>query len=273
MYILNYPGCLGDLNYALLRSIEILKNKRVKTIASPFLTGGYFELAFAKNGISVLASSDSQHIIDFWATIKQDAKKVVSIIYDMLEKGKGSRHYFAGQLFLRYDVVDIFEKTALNIILNRLSVNGGSMRPDNKNQRLSNYESVGTTLYKKNAQNQLRFECDFSELAELPVGNVSIEKLSTNDFFEKHNDNYMFIYPPSMMYPKCVQGETPAHMEEFDHDALHKTILQHNDLIFLAEDNIAVKRLFNTYSYTAESAEVISSAKVTDTYDLLLIVR
>lgn len=279
MHLLNYPGCLGDTRSALAETLRILKAFEQTTIVSPFLTGGYFETAFIRNGISVAAYSESEHITQLWWIAQNNMDSLIENILSLLDEYKGERANLAKVVEGRYNITDKYKKSALMIVLNRLARNCGSMRAERKNQYFSNYKISDTVLYKVNTQGQLIFECDFAELKQLDLFHLSLRKdLSKPDSEScpyqesiKQNENdWLWIYPPSAMCPKHVQGENPSQMEEFNHDKLHELLLERDRWIFLAEDDGEISQKFDEPDIEIQK---IKSIKVTDTYDLLLLTR
>ena len=270
MSLLNYPGCLGDINLASAKTIDTIKKFEIENIISPFITGGYFEIYIASKGVNVEASSQSQHIVDMWDVAKNNMPNLVDKIIQMLEHAGGNRNHFSTVVQNRYEIENKLEKTALNIILNRLTRNGGSMRPVKKNQYFSNYAIQSKSLYKKSTQGQLIFDFDFTELLELDLQNISVSKANPIEVVKQNTDNFLFLYPPSVMYPKPVQGDDESQMENFDHKALHKALLERDKWILLAEDDGFISQ---TLSDDGINIQEIKSFKVTDTYNLLLITK
>lgn len=270
MPLLNYPGCLGDTNLALAKTTDIINKLEIENIVSPFITGGYFEINLSKKGIIVDASSESQNIVDIWQSSKDSITDLVDKIVSMLEEGQGDRNYFSKMVQNRYAIANKLEKSALNIILNRITRNGGSMRPVRKNQYFSNYAILGNTLYKKTTQGQLIFDFDFTELLDFNLQNISVSKANPVEVIKQSSDKIVFAYPPSVMYPKSVQGDDESQMENFDHDALHESLLARDKWILLAEDDGLIGQKFLDESINIQE---IKSFKVTDTYNLLLITR
>ena len=279
MQLLNYPGCLGDTNLALVKTLDILKKKQITRLASPFLTDGYFETAFTRNKISVRAFSNSEHITQLWWYAKNDIDSLIEKVISILNKYGGDRIQLAKTVENRYAIADKLEKSALMIVLNRLARNGGSMRPARKNQYFSNYVVSETVLYKKSAQGQLIYDCDFSELKQLDLfhlslgedmSEISASKCDYKQSISQHENDYLFIYPPSVMYPRPVQGENSEQMEGFDHEGLHNILLSRKNWTMIAEDDGLITQKFEDKNIEIEQ---IKSFKVTDTYNLLLMSR
>ena len=279
MQLLNYPGCLGNTRFALSETLNILKKVDTQTVVSPFLTGGYFETAFIRNKISVQAYSESSHITQLWWIAKNNMDSLIENIITLLEKYKGNRANLTKIVEGRYEIEDKHQKAALMVVLNRLARNGGSMRAERKGQYFSNYTISDTILYKVSAQGQMIFECDFSELKEINLFHLSLgrdmskidsDSCSSKQSISQHKDDWLFVYPPSAMNPKKVQGDCPEQMEEFNHENLHDTLLERDKWILLAEDDGTISQKFTSPDINIQK---IRSIKVTDTYDLLLITR
>lgn len=227
---LRYPG-------GKTRAVKILSKyipDECKTVISPFLGGGSFEIYLAKSGRHVYGNDILKPLIDYW-TFLIDAP-------DTLRAKIQTMHPITKDLFEKYQTklknnqtVDDLESAALFFILNRSSFSGTTMSGGFSKE-------AGSKRFTQSSIDRVKSQEWMSNMT------VDCQDFQTSlQSIDMVNDDLIIFADPPYMTAKKLYGIN-GEGQNIDHTELRDTITQFRKWIITYDDSPEVRELYDGYT-------------------------
>lgn len=220
-----------------------------KTLLSPFLGGGSFELACASNGMQVHANDLFLPLYTFWQVLKLDPKGLHASVLKQLPVSKDT---FLQHRNSKLDYPDPQEVAAAYFIVNRSSFSGATFCGG----------------FSAEAGEKRCNQSAVDRLLEVDMRNVTLSNQDAVDFLQSHpetQDTVVYADPPYYI-TTYVYGKDGDMHEGFDHAGFAKTlrgrrdwILSYNDCPYIRELYSGCRILSEKWSYGMNNGEKPSS--------------
>lgn len=236
---LRFPG---GKTLACAKFIKYLP-KDVKTICSPFLGGGSFELYCALNfGIKVIGYDLFESLVMFWNCLLEDPERLAEIVSTYLPVVTKEQFYEL-QRTLR-QIEDLWEKAGAFFILNRTSFSGST-------------QSGGFSPLDKKGRNG-RFNernVEFLRSFRVPEGTLTVEHVSFEESILLHPEAFVYADPPYLVDSKLYGNRGDLH--DIDHKLLAKLLHSRGNWMLCYNDHPEVRPLYRGF-YVVDGRDGLS---------------
>lgn len=220
---LRYPG-------GKTRAIPILKQYLPigkKTLISPFVGGGSFELALAKDGYRVKANDLFRPLAIFWKYTQKFPKKLVNEVKKHMPVSKEKFMFFRENILNLQNELEI--ATAYYII-NRCSFSGSTFCGGFSSQAASGRLT----------------ESSLSTVLDVDLKGVEFSNIDCCDFLEQNpetEETVVYADPPYYI-STYIYGKDGDMHATFDHERFARCILQRKDWILSYNDCEYIRELY-----------------------------
>ena len=218
---LRYPGGKS-------RAVGVLKNyipPNTKTLVSPFLGGGSFELSCAADGLKVYGADAFMPLINFWQHAKDTpdslAEKVKS--YYPIEK----EQFYVLQKKIMGMPNDLGQ-AAIFFVLNRCSFSGTT---------LSGGMSPGHPRFTESAIDRLR---------NFTAPNLYVEYADFQNTINKYPEDLLYLDPPYLVSSNLYGKKGNMH-NQFDHAGLADLLRNRSGWILSYNDHPDIRKMYEGF--------------------------
>lgn len=232
---LRYPG-------GKTRALSILERYRHtyypnrKTLLSPFLGGGSFELAQAANGLSVYANDLFTPLFFFWAVLQVDPRGLYAAVLEYLPVGKETFLEFRKSILSYSDPQQV---AAAYFIVNRCSFSGATFCGG----------------FSAEAAEKRCNRSAVDRLLNVDLRHVTLSNQDAVTFLREHpetEDTIIYADPPYYI-STYVYGKDGDMHEQFDHSRFARYLKTRRDWILSYNDCPYIRNLYAGCRITKES--------------------
>ena len=219
---LRYPGGKSKARSQILKYIP----DDTKTLYSPFMGGGWVELACAYNNVNVKGFDLYLPLVEFWQCILEDPIKLNEYVkkYHPL-----SRNDFYEYKTTHYDLKDIYDRAAVFFAVNKSSFSGMTFSAGmSKNHPLFN-------------------ESTMDYVRRFKIKNLQVSQADFKTSIEAAGDNLLYLDPPYDV-DGCFYGDEGSMHRDFDHEELCEILKTKNNWILSYNDNVHVRSMYKNYT-------------------------
>jgi DNA adenine methylase len=223
---LRYPGGKTRAIKILTGYVERNFPER-RTLLSPFLGGGSFELSCASRGYTVYANDLFSPLAVFWNVVKTRAAELQTVVSQECPVSKEDFVVFRNTIG---DITESLDIAKAYFIVNRCSFSGATFCGG-----FSAQASSGRL-------NRSAIE----RLGQVDMTNVTVSNLDGIQFLREHpetNDTIVYADPPYYISTYIYGKDGDLH-EEFDHKAFAELILTRKDWILSYNDCPYIRELY-----------------------------
>lgn len=247
---LRYPGGKTRAVKILIKAIEENYQGR-KTLLSPFLGGGSFELNRQSNGFKVYANDLFTPLYKFWIVTQNSKDSLVKKIRSMMPVSKENFYHLRKQILETNDDVEV---ASMYFIINRCSFSGstfcGGFSQESSQTRLT--------------------ESSIERILQTDLSNTIISNVDYKVFLQQHpetSDTVLYADPPYYI-DSYIYGRDGDLHQAFDHEEFATEIKRRNDWVVCYNDCEYIRNLYKdnrienvSWSYgmnkTKKSSEIL----------------
>ena len=223
---LRYPGGKTRAIKILTRYVDEHFPGR-KTLLSPFLGGGSFELSCASRGYTVYANDLFTPLYVFWNVVKTRPTELQAKVTEECPVSKEDFKQIRTTILDKTDDLDIAKSY---FIVNRCSFSGSTFCGG-----FSQQASTGRLN-----------ESAIAQIGKVDMQNVTVSNMDAIKFLQDHpetEDTIIYADPPYFI-PTYIYGKDGDLHEKFDHEGFASYIQTRNDWIISYNDCPYIRELY-----------------------------
>lgn len=211
------------------RAIPLLKQylpDNLKTVCSPFIGGGSFELSLAAKGIQIYGYDNFEPLVDFWNHLVNNPEQLADKIQENYNIDKNVLRTWSKKIFIEQDSL---MRAVMFFILNRTTYGGSTVNG-----------GLYTDIYQR-----------FNQAIIDRVRNFKVNgfHIGFSDFkasIPRHSDDFLYLDPPYVKHDR-LYAYSKRSKDEFEHNMLYELVKNREGWILSYNDTEVIRERYSEF--------------------------
>lgn len=209
-----------------IKSLTQYLPENLKTICSPFIGGGSFELSCATKGIRVYGYDNFEPLVDFWNHLVNNPEQLADKIQEHFNIDKNVLRTWSKKIFIEQDSI---MRAVMFFILNRTTFGGSTVNG-----------GLYTDIYQR-----------FNKAIIDRVRNFKVSgfHIGYSDFkasIPKHSEDFLYLDPPYVKHDR-LYAYSKRSKEEFEHNMLYELLKNRERWILSYNDTEVIRERYGQF--------------------------